>query len=164
MRYFSALSGEVAEWLNAPVSKTGLPERVAGVRISPSPLTHSSHCPKPLPGSGLAFLWRGPSLPRGAHLVHVRCTGSKFMSRSTKPRCRDGSVSFLNACKALVVCHPLHIGQDTAWLLASHCPADANVFVVPLSVAKPPVVGDRIAVVIDNESDWAWAAPRRVAA
>ena len=31
--------GEVAEWLNAPVSKTGLPERVAGVRISPSPLS-----------------------------------------------------------------------------------------------------------------------------
>src|SRR6476660_8857973 len=30
-------SGEVAEWLNAPVSKTGLPARVAGVRISPSP-------------------------------------------------------------------------------------------------------------------------------
>ena len=30
--------GEVAEWLNAPVSKTGLPARVAGVRISPSPL------------------------------------------------------------------------------------------------------------------------------
>jgi integrase len=30
--------GEVAEWLNAPVSKTGLPARVARVRISPSPL------------------------------------------------------------------------------------------------------------------------------
>lgn len=34
----SAPTGEVAEWLNAPVSKTGLPARVAGVRISPSPL------------------------------------------------------------------------------------------------------------------------------
>src|SRR5439155_15537100 len=33
----AAFSGEVAEWLNAPVSKTGLPARVAGVRISPSP-------------------------------------------------------------------------------------------------------------------------------
>src|SRR6476660_9878737 len=30
--------GEVAEWLNPQVSKTGLPARVAGVRISPSPL------------------------------------------------------------------------------------------------------------------------------
>ena len=30
-------TGEVAEWLNAPVSKTGLPARVARVRISPSP-------------------------------------------------------------------------------------------------------------------------------
>ena len=30
--------GEVAEWLNAPVSKTGWPAMVTGVRISPSPL------------------------------------------------------------------------------------------------------------------------------
>src|SRR5208282_4260832 len=29
--------GEVAEWLMAPVLKTGLPERVSGVRIPPSP-------------------------------------------------------------------------------------------------------------------------------
>src|SRR5688500_7420649 len=36
-----AISGEVAEWLNAPVSKTGWPARVTGVRISPSPLIHS---------------------------------------------------------------------------------------------------------------------------
>ena len=35
-------TGEVAEWLNAPVSKTGRPARVAGVRISPSPLSLSS--------------------------------------------------------------------------------------------------------------------------
>jgi hypothetical protein len=30
-------SGEVAEWLMAPVLKTGVPERVPGVRIPPSP-------------------------------------------------------------------------------------------------------------------------------
>src|SRR6185312_8943189 len=30
-------SGEVAEWLMAPVLKTGIPERVSGVRIPPSP-------------------------------------------------------------------------------------------------------------------------------
>ncbi len=36
--YRSAPPGEVAERLNAPVSKTGRPARVAGVRISPSPL------------------------------------------------------------------------------------------------------------------------------
>jgi hypothetical protein len=30
-------SGEVAEWLKAPDSKSGLPERVAGVRIPSSP-------------------------------------------------------------------------------------------------------------------------------
>src|SRR5207248_2416274 len=36
-RLVKAAPGEVAEWLNAPVSKTGLPARVAGVRISPSP-------------------------------------------------------------------------------------------------------------------------------
>ena len=30
--------GEVAEWPNAPVSKTGMPERASRVRISPSPL------------------------------------------------------------------------------------------------------------------------------
>ncbi len=29
--------GEVAEWLMAPVLKTGIPERVSGVRIPPSP-------------------------------------------------------------------------------------------------------------------------------
>jgi hypothetical protein len=29
--------GEVAEWLMAPVLKTGVPERVPGVRIPPSP-------------------------------------------------------------------------------------------------------------------------------
>ena len=41
--------GEVAERLNAPVSKTGRPARVAGVRISPSPLksdTKTSDCQK----------------------------------------------------------------------------------------------------------------------
>jgi hypothetical protein len=31
------LYGEVAEWLMAPVLKTGVPERVPGVRIPPSP-------------------------------------------------------------------------------------------------------------------------------
>lgn len=30
-------SGEVAEWLNAPHSKCGIPARVSGVRIPPSP-------------------------------------------------------------------------------------------------------------------------------
>ncbi len=29
--------GEVAEWLKAPVSKTGIPVRVSWVRIPPSP-------------------------------------------------------------------------------------------------------------------------------
>src|ERR1700735_4120205 len=38
---FSA--GEVAEWLMAPVLKTGVPERVPGVRIPPSP-PHSLSC------------------------------------------------------------------------------------------------------------------------
>src|SRR5271167_1983276 len=36
MRYKPAC-GEVAEWLMAPVLKTGIPERVSGVRIPPSP-------------------------------------------------------------------------------------------------------------------------------
>src|SRR5258706_13501985 len=36
--------GEVAERLNAPVSKTGLPARVAGVRISPSPYELAANC------------------------------------------------------------------------------------------------------------------------
>ena len=31
------VAGEVAEWLMAPVLKTGIPERVSGVRIPPSP-------------------------------------------------------------------------------------------------------------------------------
>jgi hypothetical protein len=31
------IRGEVAEWLMAPVLKTGIPERVSGVRIPPSP-------------------------------------------------------------------------------------------------------------------------------
>ena len=30
-------SGRVAEWLMAPVLKTGVPERVSGVRIPPLP-------------------------------------------------------------------------------------------------------------------------------
>jgi hypothetical protein len=30
-------AGEVAEWLMAPVLKTGVPERAPGVRIPPSP-------------------------------------------------------------------------------------------------------------------------------
>src|SRR5579864_8814334 len=34
---FIAASGEVAEWLMAPVLKTGVPERVPGVRIPPLP-------------------------------------------------------------------------------------------------------------------------------
>jgi hypothetical protein len=33
----NAISGEVAEWLMAPVLKTGIPEKVSGVRIPPSP-------------------------------------------------------------------------------------------------------------------------------
>ena len=33
----SIAPGEVAEWLMAPVLKTGVPERVPGVRIPPSP-------------------------------------------------------------------------------------------------------------------------------
>jgi hypothetical protein len=34
--------GEVAEWLMAPVLKTGIPEKVSGVRIPPSPPVLSS--------------------------------------------------------------------------------------------------------------------------
>src|SRR3954464_7950290 len=34
-------AGEVAEWPIAPVSKTGLPARVAGVQIPPSPLNEN---------------------------------------------------------------------------------------------------------------------------
>ena len=30
-------NGEVSEWLKVPLSKSGVPERVPGVRISPSP-------------------------------------------------------------------------------------------------------------------------------
>ena len=41
--YTPATTGEVAEWLNAPVSKTGRVERLAGVRISPSPFPNA--CP-----------------------------------------------------------------------------------------------------------------------
>ena len=33
----TVVAGEVAEWLMAPVLKTGIPERVSGVRIPPSP-------------------------------------------------------------------------------------------------------------------------------
>src|SRR5260370_27461755 len=33
----TVVPGEVAEWLMAPVLKTGIPERVSGVRIPPSP-------------------------------------------------------------------------------------------------------------------------------
>src|SRR5580658_5330280 len=33
----TVIAGEVAEWLMAPVLKTGIPERVSGVRIPPSP-------------------------------------------------------------------------------------------------------------------------------
>src|SRR5437588_6651674 len=33
----SVVIGEVAEWLKASVLKTGIPERVSGVRIPPSP-------------------------------------------------------------------------------------------------------------------------------
>src|SRR3954470_21028854 len=40
--HFAGL-GEVAERLNAPVSKTGWPARVTGVRISPSPLDFRSY-------------------------------------------------------------------------------------------------------------------------
>ena len=32
-RTFAVLIGRMAEWLNAPVLKTGVPERVSGVRI-----------------------------------------------------------------------------------------------------------------------------------
>src|SRR5947208_15130719 len=34
---FDVRHGQVAEWLKAPVSKTGIPERVSRVRISPCP-------------------------------------------------------------------------------------------------------------------------------
>src|SRR6202167_3071010 len=34
--------GEVAEWLMAPVLKTGVPERVSGVRIPPLPPLHGA--------------------------------------------------------------------------------------------------------------------------
>jgi hypothetical protein len=37
MRSAATKSGEVAEWLNALASKASVPERVSGVRISPSP-------------------------------------------------------------------------------------------------------------------------------
>ena len=40
--------GEVAEWLMAPVLKTGVPERVPGVRIPPSPPA-SQNCREILP-------------------------------------------------------------------------------------------------------------------
>ncbi len=38
LMFFGSLNtGEVAEWLKAPLSKSGRLERVSGVRISPSP-------------------------------------------------------------------------------------------------------------------------------
>ena len=33
----TVVAGEVAEWLMAPVLKTGIPETVSGVQIPPSP-------------------------------------------------------------------------------------------------------------------------------
>ena len=36
----------MTEWLNVPVSKTGWPARVTGVRISPSPLAESPVVPQ----------------------------------------------------------------------------------------------------------------------
>jgi hypothetical protein len=43
--------GEVAEWLMAPVLKTGVPERAPGVRIPPSPplLLLSTSCMQVIP-------------------------------------------------------------------------------------------------------------------
>ena len=37
VRVMMKTSGRVAEWLMAPVLKTGVPERVSGVRIPPLP-------------------------------------------------------------------------------------------------------------------------------
>jgi hypothetical protein len=36
----TVIAGELAEWLMAPVLKTGIPERVSGVRIPHSPPFH----------------------------------------------------------------------------------------------------------------------------
>src|SRR5580698_2283869 len=48
-------AGEVAEWLMAPVLKTGVPERVPGVRIPPSPpeILNCIESPRPLPRNAL---------------------------------------------------------------------------------------------------------------
>src|SRR5262249_48136152 len=77
-------SGEVAEWLNAPVSKTGRPARVAGVRISPSPLLKTR--------SPRANNVRASHLEAGCSPVEVR-TSIKFCDKpgrflpSTVPVC-----------------------------------------------------------------------------
>src|SRR5271167_2298450 len=65
MRYKPAC-GEVAEWLMAPVLKTGIPERVSGVRIPPSPpllLLPGTFTPA-IPESGRS---RQPALARCSH-------------------------------------------------------------------------------------------------
>jgi hypothetical protein len=63
--YTPATTGEVAEWLNAPVSKTGRPARVAGVRISPSPF---SSLPKLIVDSEIATDLREAGLAIGKAL------------------------------------------------------------------------------------------------
>jgi hypothetical protein len=52
------VSGEVAEWLKAPVLKTGIRETVSGVRIPPSPPEISRSRLRPLaPGCSSSWKW-----------------------------------------------------------------------------------------------------------
>src|SRR5262249_8259296 len=63
--------GEVAEWPNAPVLKTGMSARASGVRIPPSPLALHPCCAKPIDGdrkeqSALVRIRRFEQKPRSA--------------------------------------------------------------------------------------------------
>ena len=75
-------SGEVAEWLKAPDSKSGLPERVTGVRIPSSPPFHLP--PKlrfePVRPKGRTKQ-HGESLPLGA----VAPKGRRWLSAIAPP-------------------------------------------------------------------------------
>ena len=61
-------SGEVAEWLKAPVSKTGIPLRVSRVRI---PLSPPEHFPGSVPRCPIkaVFLFEESSLPIVAQMA-----------------------------------------------------------------------------------------------
>src|SRR5690349_608344 len=74
--------GEVAEWLNASVSKTDMPARVSGVRIPPSPCLLGSALPAQPPNNFFEGLqgfevsddkfWSEPWTKEGSDLMPTR--------------------------------------------------------------------------------------------